>query len=89
MMAIKTHNLIKVHVANLRNAFYRYMKWINLERLKQEMNEVGPVTEHVFEANRATRNLKSFMRSENFTPEEVENQFSSYIVPNGEDSDAP
>lgn len=36
----------------------------------QEVNETGPITEHVFEANRLMRNLKEFMRSEGI-PEEV------------------
>lgn len=35
------------------------------------MNEVGPVTEQVFEANRAIRNLKEFMLKEGFTKEEI------------------
>lgn len=37
----------------------------------QEINEVGPVTEEVFEATRMQRNLQAFMRSEAFTSEEV------------------
>jgi hypothetical protein len=35
----------------------------------QELNETGPVTEEVFEAERLIGNLKDFMRSEGF-PEE-------------------
>lgn len=38
--------------------------------LKQEVNEVGPITEHVFEANRLKKNLIDFMRSESY-PEEL------------------
>lgn len=35
------------------------------------LNEIGPVTEQVFEANRAIKNLKDFMASEGFTKEEI------------------
>ena len=35
------------------------------------MNQTGPITEHVFEANRLAHNLKEFMRSENYTEEEI------------------
>ena len=31
------------------------------------MNDTGPVTEHVFEADRMFKNLKSFMKDEGFT----------------------
>jgi len=35
------------------------------------MNESGPVTEQVFEAQRAIYNLKDFMRNENYFPERI------------------
>ena len=50
-----------------------YRKWkdyMECEVHVQEVNETGPITEHVFEANRLMRNLKHFMRSEGY-PEEV------------------
>lgn len=50
-----------------------YRKWRELMEREihvQEVNETGPITEHVFEANRLMRNLKEFMRSEGI-PEEV------------------
>ena len=37
----------------------------------QEQNETGPITEHVFEAQRLMKNLKDFMRSEGFPEEKV------------------
>lgn len=35
------------------------------------MNEVGPITEHVFEAKRLMYNLLEFMRNEHFTEEQI------------------
>lgn len=39
--------------------------------LAQELNETGPVTEEVFEANRLIRNLKDFMRTEGFPEAQI------------------
>jgi hypothetical protein len=39
--------------------------------LGQELNETGPVTEEVFEANRLIRNLKDFMRTEGFPEPQI------------------
>ena len=58
-------------MANLRDGFFRWKKYMEKEVLKQEMNETGPITEQVFEANRTIKNLTDFMRNENFTPEEI------------------
>jgi len=37
----------------------------------QELNEVGPVTEQVFEATRLTKNLKEFMRGEGYPQDQI------------------
>lgn len=39
--------------------------------LAEELNQTGPITEQVFEANRTIRNLKEFMRKERYTEEEI------------------
>ena len=41
-----------------------------------ELNQTGPVTEEVFEADRTISNLKAFMRKERFTEEEIEAKFT-------------
>lgn len=37
------------------------------------MNQVGPITEHVFEAQRAMSNLTKYMKNEHFTEEQILN----------------
>ena len=37
----------------------------------QVLNEVGPVTEEVFEANRLIKNLKDFMRTEGYPEAQI------------------
>jgi hypothetical protein len=59
----------KLYDANLRDGFFRWKKYTDKEVLVEEMNQTGPITEQVFEANRTIRNLTSFMRDENFTEE--------------------
>lgn len=39
----------------------------------EEMNQTGPITEHVFEAQRTISNLVQFMRDEHFIEEEILN----------------
>lgn len=39
--------------------------------LAEEQNQTGPITEEVFEANRSIANLKSFMRDQHYTEEEI------------------
>ena len=41
------------------------------ELFAKEMNEVGPVTEHVFEAQRTIHNLKQFMAKESYGQERI------------------
>jgi len=35
------------------------------------LNEVGPITEHVFEAQRLKRNLQDFLRDEGYPEENI------------------
>ena len=63
--------MLKVANANLRWAFEAWRKQNVKEMLAEELNQVGPITEQVFEANRTIRNLKDFMRKERYTEEEV------------------
>lgn len=65
-------NLVAHHK---RWAFHAWKKKCEDLLLIKEMNEVGPVTEQVFEANRAIRNLKEFMSKEGFTKEEIANWY--------------
>ena len=44
----------------------------------QELNETGPITEHVFEARRLMRNLLEFMKSEGYTPEQIK-EMKEYV----------
>lgn len=51
-----------------------FRKWVfyaNKHLDSQEQNEVGPVTEQVFEANRLMKNLKDFMKEEGYTDEQI------------------
>ena len=56
---------------NVRDAFTRWHRITDQIVFAEEMNQTGPITEHVFEANRLAHNLKEFMRSENITEEEI------------------
>jgi hypothetical protein len=47
----------------------RWREVLENEIQEQELNETGPITEHVFEAMRLNRNLLDFMKSEGYTPE--------------------
>lgn len=66
-----TQTMKKVDNHNLRDAFRRWAMINRKDSLVVELNETGPITEHVFEARRTTCNLKAFMKSENFTDEEI------------------
>lgn len=61
----------KIANFNLRCAFIRWHKITDQIVFAEEMNQTGPITEQVFEATRLGHNLKEFMRSENFTEEEI------------------
>jgi len=63
--------ILKIENGNLRWAFESWRKNTEKVVFAQELNETGPITEQVFEARRTIRNLKGFMRSENYTQEEV------------------
>ena len=63
--------LLKVDNANLRWAFEAWRRQNSKEMLAEELNQTGPITEQVFEANRTIRNLKEFMRKERYTEEEI------------------
>jgi len=55
--------LLKIDNANLRIAFNRYRMQSDQISLAIDINQTGPQTEFVFEANRAIKNLKNFMLS--------------------------
>jgi len=63
--------LLKIENANTRWTFRKWATVTDQIVAAQELNETGPVTEQVFEANRAIKNMIAFMNSENFTPEEI------------------
>ena len=63
--------LLKLDNANLREGFKRWTWYMQDEVFCQEMNEVGPQTEYVFEAKRLMHNLIEFMRDEHYTEEEI------------------
>ena len=56
---------------NKRLAFRAWDDWSKKSIFCQEMNEVGPVTEEVFEAKRTIYNLTEFMRNQRYTEEEI------------------
>ena len=64
----------KIDNMNLRDSFKRWARFMNHEKFCQDMNEVGPITEFVFEAKRTHHNLKEFMKMEHFTPEEIQKE---------------
>ena len=51
--------------------FRRWVHYTDKHMDAQELNEIGPVTEEVFEANRLIKNLKDFMRSEGYPEEQI------------------
>ena len=63
--------MLKIDNVNLREGFNRWAAYMKNEVFCQEMNEVGPQTEHVFEATRLMHNLVEFMRDEHYTEEEI------------------
>ena len=78
MRCSKVRKIIKNQWANnLRWGFDAWATRVTLMIDKQDLNEVGPVTEQVFEANRTIRNLKDFMASENFEPEEIDSFYKN------------
>ena len=92
-MKTKTNNcthvrkiINKLYDANLRDGFFRWKKYTEKVCLAEDMNQTGPITEQVFEANRAIRNLTSFMRDQNFTEEEIAaklkhvNEFNEHLM---------
>ena len=73
VIASKARKILNnIHAHNLRWGFYAWATRTTMMIDKQNLNEIGPVTEQVFEANRAIRNLKDFMSSENYEPEEID-----------------
>ena len=63
--------LLKIDNVNLREAFKVWHQTASQMKFAEELNEVGPITEYVFEQNRTMRNLIDFMKKEHFTEEEV------------------
>lgn len=51
----------KINSQLRHDGFRRWVQWANKLIDAEELNETGPITEHVFEANRLFRNLKEFM----------------------------
>ena len=49
----------------------KWREMIENEIFEQELNETGPITEHVFEAKRLMINLLTFMKTEGYTPEQI------------------
>lgn len=60
----------KINAQRRHKGFRRWREAIDYMIDVQEVNEVGPITEHVFEANRLKKNLIDFMRAEAY-PEEL------------------
>jgi len=63
--------MLNVACHNSRWAFEHWRKQNVLEMLAEEQNTTGPITEEVFEANRSIINLKSFMRDQHYSEEEI------------------
>ena len=72
--------LLKIQNANTRWAFTMWAKQTDKIIATQELNETGPITEQVFEANRCIRNLKNFMRDESFTEEQITAKVNAVAV---------
>jgi hypothetical protein len=64
---------LKIQIANIRDGFHRWRKFMEKVVFAEEMNQTGPITEHVFEAQRTISNLVQFMRDEHFIEEEILN----------------
>ena len=47
----------KLGNADLRDGFKRWVKFMQHTCFAEDMNQTGPITEHVFEAKRAIHNL--------------------------------
>lgn len=60
----------------MRDGFRSWAKWMKEQKMIDELNQTGPVTEEVFEADRTIHNLKDFMRKERYTEEEIEAKFT-------------
>ncbi len=60
-----------MNAMNKRLAFRAWDDWSKKHIFCQEQNEVGPVTEEVFEALRTNHNLTEFMRNQRHTEEEI------------------
>ena len=67
--------LKKIDNVNLRDGFRKWSVFTDKVLFAEELNQTGPITEQVFEANRTIHNLKSFMRKENYTEEEIAKTF--------------
>jgi hypothetical protein len=50
--------MLKIDNSNYKDAIRKWREWMERELFAKEMNEVGPVTEQVFEAQRTIHNLK-------------------------------
>jgi hypothetical protein len=59
----------KINAQRKHRGFRKWRQWMETIVLEQELNETGPITEHVFEAKRLMKNLKDFMISEKYTAE--------------------
>jgi bacterioferritin (cytochrome b1) len=65
--------MLNIDNQNLRWAFEHWRKQNVREMLAEDLNQTGPITEEVFEANRTIKNLKDFMREQHYTEEEIAN----------------
>ena len=63
--------MLKIDNFNLREGFQAWARYMQNEVFCQDMNEIGPQTEYVFEAQRLMHNLIEFMRDEHYTEEEI------------------
>jgi hypothetical protein len=63
--------MLKIENHSLRDGFNAWARVMKNEVFCQEMNEVGPQTEYVFEAKRLMVNLIEFMRDEHYTEDEI------------------
>ena len=61
----------KMRDVDLREGFKRWARFTQHTVFCEDMNQTGPITEYVFEANRTFHNLTEFMREEHYTPEEI------------------
>lgn len=69
-------NIFKNMQASARHrGFRRWYYYMVIMRSQQELNEHGPETEPVFEAQRICHNLLDFMRHEGYTEEEIRDTF--------------